>query len=118
MMYKSKFESTIADQLLGEGMPFRYELYSYEYELVKWYTPDWFLANGMVIESKGKFTSADRTKHLAIREAHPDLDIRFVFMRDNFLRKGSKTRYSDWCNKHDFLYAIGEVPRKWLKRKK
>ena len=48
----------------------------------------------MIIEAKGFFKPSDRRKMLAVKEAHPHLDIRFVFMRDNTLSKNSKTTYT------------------------
>ena len=59
--------------------------------------PDFFLPNGVIIEAKGFFKPSDRRKMLAVKEAHPELDIRFVFMRDNTLSKSSKTTYSMWA---------------------
>ena len=73
--------------------------YKYEYESIKieWedltyrtYTPDFILNNGIIIETKGRFLSADRKKHIAIKKQHPDLDIRFVFTNSrNKLQKGA-----------------------------
>ena len=37
------------------------------------------LDNGIIIETKGAFNSADRKKHKLIKEQHPELDIRFMF---------------------------------------
>lgn len=76
------------------------------------YVPDFVLAT-FIIEVKGRFKSADRTKHLLIKEQHPEVDIRFVFDKDNTLTKVSTTKYSDWCEKHGFLYAFNEVPKSW-----
>lgn len=45
------------------------------------YTRDFRLPNGIIIETKGIFDSADREKHLLIKAQHPHLDIRFVFTR-------------------------------------
>ena len=60
--------------------------YLYEQVKIEWedlayrtYTPDFVLHNGIIIETKGMFTAADRRKHLAIKKQHPALDIRFVF---------------------------------------
>jgi hypothetical protein len=50
-------------------------------------------------------------------EQNPDLDIRFLFMRDNKISKNSKTRYSDWCKKRGIKYAVsehGHIPDEWL----
>lgn len=70
------------------------------------------------VEAKGLGRSFDydaRTKMEAVKAQHPDLDIRIVFMRDGALRKGSKFRASDWAKKHNFQFAIGEIPKDWFK---
>ena len=94
-----------------------YEPFSLSYILPakkRRYTPDWVLPNGIIIETKGLFKYVDREKHLLVREYHPELDIRFMFMRNNKLTKTSKKRYSDWCEDNGFLYAIGyEIPKEW-----
>jgi hypothetical protein len=82
------------------------------------YTPDFVLPNGIIIETKGRFTVADRRKHLLIKKQHPKLDIRFVFENENNkLRKGSKTSYGKWCEKNDFLYCTRVIPQTWLKKR-
>ena len=83
------------------------------------YTPDFHLANGIIIEAKGLFSSKDRKKHLYVKEQHPHLDIRFVFGNSqNKLYKGSKTTYAGWCLKHGFLYADRLVPLAWIEEEK
>lgn len=50
-------------------------------------------------------------------EQHPDLDIRLLFMRDNPIYKGSKTKYSTWCKERGIKFHVsanGEVPDEWL----
>lgn len=80
------------------------------------YTPDFVLPNKIIIESKGRFLTADRQKHLLIKQQHPQLDIRFVFQRSaNPIAKGSKTTYAAWCLKHGFLFADKRIPEEWLK---
>tara|TARA_R110001606_G_scaffold60362_2_gene142301 strand:+ start:1387 stop:1647 length:261 start_codon:yes stop_codon:yes gene_type:complete len=80
------------------------------------YTPDFELPNGIIIESKGRFVSADRKKHLKVKEQYPKLDIRFVFSNSRGkINKGSKTTYAMWCDKYGFKYADKEIPEKWLK---
>lgn len=116
--FKSGLEQKLARQLEQLGVSYAYELHSYDYEQVRKYTPDFFLPNGIIIEAKGKFTPEDRRKHLDIKRQYPELDIRFVFQRNNFIRKGSKIKYSDWAIKHDYQYSIGQVPEKWIKEKK
>lgn len=62
---------------------------------------------------------ADRQKHLLVQEQYPELDIRFIFSNPNAkIRKGSKTSYADWCNKHGFLFAQKSIPKEWLKEPK
>lgn len=131
---RSKFEDRIAQELTDVGMSFTYESYSYEYDeplrknlarcadcgskqLLRtgWYTPDFFLANGVIIETKGRFTAADRRKMVAIQEEHPDLGIKLLFMRDNKIHKNSTTKYSDWAEAHGYDYSINEVKPEWLK---
>jgi len=76
------------------------------------------LPNGIIIESKGRFTASDRRKHIAIKKQHPKLDIRFVFYNSrNKLNKGAKTTYQGWCEKNKFLYHDRIVPLDWLKEK-
>lgn len=131
--HRSKFEDRLADELDEKGVKYEYEQYSYLYEeplrknlakcsqcgsksLVRegWYTPDWFLANGVIVESKGRFTAADRRKMVAVKTAHPDLDIKMLFMRDNKIHKNSKTTYTMWCEAMGFDYSVGEWKEEWL----
>ena len=82
------------------------------------YTPDFILPNGIIVESKGRFTADDRRKHLAVKAQHPELDIRFVFTNPNSkLATGAKTSYGQWCDKHGYKYAAKLIPTEWLKEK-
>ena len=45
------------------------------------------------MEAKGFFKPSDRRKMLAVKEQNPELDIRFIFQRNNTLSKNSKTTY-------------------------
>lgn len=81
------------------------------------YIPDYRLPNNVILEAKGKLDRDARKKMALIKEQHPDADIRILFMRDNPITKGSKTRYSDWAKAHGFIYAVSEkgvVPDGWL----
>lgn len=117
--YRSGLEDEIAEQLRLNGIDPQYEKHRIKYEQPakrRTYTPDFLLPNGIFIETKGRFTSEDRQKHLLIQEQHPDLDIRFVFSNPNTkINKNSKTTYAMWCEKHGFLYAKGAIPEEWLK---
>lgn len=80
------------------------------------YTPDFPLPNGIIIETKGRFVTADRQKHLLVKAQHPDKDIRFVFSNANAkISKQSKTTYAMWCDKNGFKYANKSVPPAWIK---
>jgi hypothetical protein len=80
------------------------------------YIPDvrW-LANGEFMEIKGLFTAEDRRTLIGARKDNPGVVIRILFMRDGWLSNKSKAnRYSDWCYKNQFDYAIGEgTPEAW-----
>lgn len=119
--YRSGLENLVRDSLKGRKCNAKYECMKIEWEDLKYrkYTPDFLLPNGIIIETKGRFTPADRMKHIAIKKQHPNLDIRFVFSNSNAkLRKGAKTTYGDWCEKHGFLYADKDVPQEWIEEKK
>ena len=113
--YRSGFEQTLANQLQRSGVAFEYETVKLEYQKIATYTPDFILPNGIIIEAKGVWTVEDRTKHLLVREQHPHLDIRLVFMNAfNKIRKGSNTTYARWCEKKNIIYANKTIPKSWL----
>jgi len=119
--WRSGFEEDVAAYLTKEGVAFRYEEVVIEWLDMKnrKYTPDFELSNGILIETKGRFVSNDRRKHVEIKKQRPDLDIRFVFQNSNSkLYKGAKSTYGDWCKKQGFLYADKVIPREWLEEKK
>jgi len=117
--YKSGLEKTVADQIKGRGLRVKYEDPSSRISFTqpacdRTYTPDFVLPNGIVVETKGRFTLEDRKKHLWIQE-QTDFDIRFVFSNSKAkIRKGSKTSYADWCDKNNFLYADKLIPEEWF----
>ena len=117
--FRSGLEVKVADQLKKSGVKFEYETTKIKYvvpESVHTYTPDFVFPNGLIVETKGYWEPSDRKKHLLIKKQHPNLDIRFVFTNsNNKIRKGSKTSYADFCNKHGFLYADKEIPEEWLR---
>jgi len=117
--YRSGFESKLANQLKRSGVDFEYETLKIEYRKVSTYTPDFILPNGIIIEAKGVWTVEDRKKHLLVREQHPHLDIRLVFMNAaNKIRKGSDTTYACWCEKKGIKYANKTIPKTWLSQQR
>lgn len=119
--YRSGLEDNIAKQLKRLNAGGEYEPFKIPYFIPKsnhTYTPDFVLPNGIVIESKGRFTIEDRKKHLLCKEQHPDMDLRFVFSSSKSkLRKGSKTTLAMWCDRNGFLYADKLVPEAWLQER-
>jgi len=115
--FRSDFELRLARKLAEAGRGFEYESQKIQYQpKIKNYTPDfWFPEYGFFVEAKGKFDTSDRSKHLLIKKQNPEVDIRFVFMRArNKIRKGSKTSYADWCERHKFVWAEGSIPEEWF----
>ena len=120
--YRSGLEEVVARQLAAAGLDVAYEEERIDY--VKpankaRYTPDFVLPNGIIVETKGRFITEDRQKHLLIKQQHPHLDIRFVFSRSaTRISKQSATTYAAWCEKNGFKYADKLVPQEWLKEPK
>lgn len=116
--FRSGLEEKVSQQLNNLKTPYLYEKVKLKFtqpEKQRTYTPDFILPNGIIIETKGQFTSDDRQKHLFVKEAHPHLDIRFVFSNPNArIRKGSPTTYAMWCDKNNFKYAAKLIPKDWI----
>lgn len=129
---RSGLEDRIALQLDALVVAYEYEEHVLKYDLlvrgmrcldcgskhcatIRKYTPDfWLPEHKFFIEAKGLWTGVDRSKHLAVQEANPDVEIRFLFQYNNWLTKKHKSKYTDWCDSHGYKYAIGEVPKEWL----
>lgn len=121
--YRSGLEDVVAQQLRSADVEFRYEdplaRIKYVVNEVRTYNPDFVLPNGIIIETKGRFTTEDRKKHRKIREQHPEHDIRLVFSNSRTrISKTSKTTYAMWCEKYGFKYADKLIPVAWLKEMK
>lgn len=116
MKYRSGLEKQVAALLNELGVSFEYESTKVPYVLQCNYTPDFLLPNGVYLETKGQFTPEDRRKMLAVKEAHPDLDIRMVFQAPyNKIDKRSKTTYAQWCDRHGIQWAAyHSIPIEWL----
>ena len=109
---KAKFEVATADVLIAFGLDAEAIYESVKLPYIRParkvnYTPDWPLPNGIIVETKGRFTAADRTKHLLVKRAHPHLDIRFIFYNNpetTKLSKASRTSVADWCRKNGYQF--------------
>jgi len=114
MAFRSTLEERIAKLFDKKNVPYLYEARSFPYVLTSKYTPDFFIGD-TIYEAKGFFKPSERRKHLAIKNQHPDLDIRFIFQRNNTLSKNSKTHYGDWCDKHGFKWCVyPHIPDSWI----
>ena len=120
--FHSGLEEATMENLKSRGVKYEYESMKIPYvdDTIHYYTPDFILPNGIIIETKGYFTPQDRVKHLRIKKQYPiDYHIRFVFKNSkNRLSSKSKTTYGMWCEKYGFLYADGSIPDAWIKEKK
>lgn len=116
--WRSGLEEQVGDQLKAAGVKARFEEIRIPFEQPaqpRHYTPDWVLPNGIIIETKGRFVTADRKKHLLVQAQHPDLDIRFVFSNSRSrISKQSKTTYAAWATTKGFKYADKLIPPEWL----
>ena len=109
----SEFLDELKIKYIYEGIKIEWEDLRY-----RTYTPDFELDNGIIIETKGIFSAADRRKHIEIQRQHPKLDIRFVFSNaKQKLYKGAKSRYCDWCEQKNFKWAHRIIPEGWLLEK-
>lgn len=111
--FHSKFEAAVyanAPSLVREPMSLGY---------VKEYIPDFLMlarsGKAILIECKGHFPSNQRAKMLAVKKAHPDTDIRFLFTNaSERISKRSNTTYGQWCDKYGFKYSQGTtIPKSW-----
>jgi hypothetical protein len=117
--FRSGLEEKIASELKAAGVPVRFEELVIEYHKparTAKYMPDFVLPNGIIVETKGRFVTADRQKHNLIHEQKPELDIRFVFSNSRQrISKKSNTTYAMWCDRYGFQYADKSIPLAWIK---
>ena len=84
------------------------------------YNPDFIIeredGHKIYVEVKGYLDENSRRKMVAVRRCHPDKDIRFLFDKNNLLRKGAKMRLTEWALKLGFNgAAVGrKIPVEWL----
>lgn len=114
--WRSGLEEKNGYHLEEHDIPFGFEILTVQYKVeeTKKYTPDFVLPNCIIIETKGRFTTADRKKMLLVKAQHPDLDIRLVFQNPKAkINKGSKTTYAQWADSKGFLHAPKFIPMEW-----
>jgi hypothetical protein len=120
--FRSGLEERVAEQLDQLGIEYTYEKVKLKYikpASQHVYTPDFVLANGIIVETKGRFLAPDRQKHILVKRHNPDLDIRFVFSNSNArISKTSKTTYAMWCRKYGYQFADKAIPSEWLNERR
>lgn len=119
--YRSGLEEQVAGQLESLGVEVKFEQEKLTYTIPAkehTYTPDFKLPNGIFIETKGRFVTADRQKHLHVKRDNPGVDIRFVFSNSRSrLSKLSKTTYAMWAEKYGFKFADKLIPLEWIRER-
>lgn len=110
-----------ARRKLKKAFDFGYETETLKYTIDGEYNPDIIIThketgNKIYVEVKGYLDEQTKKKMLAVRRCHPDLDIRFLFERNNKIRANSKMRYTDWAERNGFNgSAVGRcIPVEWL----
>jgi len=115
--FRSGLELHIARDLDKSTKEYLYEQEKFPYTVERTYLADFVLPNGIVIEAKGWFKSADQRKMRNLKEQYPDRDIRFVFQRLESKVQGSTMTCRKWCERYGFLYAEGYIPKEWINEK-
>lgn len=119
--FRSGFELQVAILLKHYKIP-----YEFEAETIPWvseprphkYTPDFKIktrtGKTLYIETKGRMEKEDREKHIAVRNQHPELDIRLVFSNPNAWDRKAMTRsYGKWATANGFIWcAKSQLERK------
>lgn len=117
--YRSGLENDVMEDIERNGLEPNYEATKLEYiqpETRHTYTPDFHISPHIVIETKGRWVVEDRQKMLLVIEQHPDIDFRMVFYNANQkIKKGSKTTYGMWCDKHGIKWADKYIPDEWYR---
>lgn len=62
------------------------------------------------VETKGRFTSADRNKHKLIKQQYPDVDLRVLFQHDG--KATPKMSYTQWCKSLNIPCGVIKPDRK------
>ena len=109
-------EERVADLLVELNVKYEYESTKIPYQIQYNYTPDFLLPNGVYLECKGYKDAADRRKIKAVKQLHPDLDLRMVFQSPfNTISKKSKTTYAKYCEKLGIPWtSFTNIPLEWL----
>lgn len=140
--FRSQLEANVADQLDCELIDYTYEKETIAYQLLgqkKIYTPDFVVRGrpsakvpknqGIYIECKGWLRDQDVAKYEAVRLAHPELDLRFIFVKaktplvpnetgwlevDHWWQQKGKPTYAEWAESIGCKWTQRECPAEWV----
>jgi hypothetical protein len=118
----SKFEETFEKTLIARSIDYAYEVVKASFTpplKVRTKLWDWLITTDsgatFVCETKGYWSPRNRLDETEAIKQNPHIDVRYCFMRASTpIRKGSKTTYADWCDKHGIRYCVGTIPDAWL----
>ena len=117
---RSTLEERVQQNLEARGVAYEYEPCKLPYVVERNYIPD-LKINDMYIEVKGYFRQDAQRKMRSMKEQHPDLDIRFLFQKNNSTVQGAKRRKdgtkmtcAEGAERHGFIYAEEIIPDEWL----
>lgn len=80
------------------------------------YLPD-LIIEGVIYELKGYMDSATRLKMECVLASNPNLEVVMVFQKDQPIRKGAKTTYTQWCDKQGLKWMMfSDFEKNILKR--
>jgi len=120
--FRSGYEKKVYDNAIAHGRQLDFERPDTILHYTKparraRYLPDFALPNGILVETKGRLTAADRAKMLRVKEEHPQADIRFLFQRagQRITRSPNSLTYGEWADKHGFRWSAGDtIPEEWF----
>jgi hypothetical protein len=116
MNFRSGLEEKVAALFDELGVIYEYESTKIPYVIQHNYTPDFLLANGIYLETKGYWDANDRRKIKAVKTLHPEIDLRMVFQSPfNTISKRSKTTYAQYCDRLSIPWtSFTNIPIDWL----
>ena len=116
MAFRSGLEEKVADLMVELGVKYEYESTKVPYQIQHNYTPDFLLPSGIYLECKGYWDPEDRRKIKAVKEQHPEIDLRMVFQNPyNRISKKSKTTYAKYCEKLNIPWtSYANIPLEWF----
>lgn len=108
---RNEFEKRLARQIRRARLKVKYETEKIPYVIAGHYIPDFILETPLgkiYVEAKGYFRPEAKRKLIAVKKQHPEMDLRIVFYCE-------KQAYIKWATRYGFKYAIGSIPREWMK---